>query len=272
MSASPTLSVTLVQSVLHWEDCAANLGHFSRTLDHLTTPTDLIVLPEMFPTGFSMKAEELAEPVNGPALQWMKQQARKTNAVITGSVIVEDGGYFYNRLYWVTPAGEVQHYDKRHLFRMGDEQLHFAAGNSVITPVLKGWRVRPLVCYDLRFPVWSRNRWSATSEGTLQADYDVLLYVANWPERRNHPWKSLLTARAIENQAYVLGVNRVGNDGNDISFSGDSAVIDFKGEPLSNFTPGKEEMHTTILHNAPLAEFRKTFPVGLDADAFEIKN
>ena len=270
METPPDLSVTLIQTALHWEDREANLAHFSRLIDGLHAPGDLIVLPEMFTTGFSMKPNGLAEPVNGKALQWMKKTAQEKNAVLTGSVIVEERGKFFNRLYWVTPQGEVLHYNKRHLFRMAGEHEQYSSETEMITPVLKGWRIRPLVCYDLRFPVWSRNRWTRSAEG-LRADYDVLLYVANWPERRRHPWRSLLVARAIENQAYVAGLNRVGEDGNGISHSGDSALIDFKGETIAAAGEGKEAIVPGIFSYGDLEEFRKVFPVGMDADEFEIK-
>ncbi|TND10278.1 MAG: Nitrilase/cyanide hydratase and apolipoprotein N-acyltransferase [Bacteroidetes bacterium] len=266
MSLKTDLRITLVQTSLVWENRDANLAMLSKKLDGIAEQTDLIVLPEMFTTGFSMKPENLAEPANGPALEWMRKTAAQKKCTITGSVIAKENGNYFNRLYWVNASGEVQQYDKRHLFRMAGEHNHYTGGTKNITVELKGWRIRPQICYDLRFPVWSRNAWTKN----LEAEYDVLIYVANWPERRSHPWKSLLVARAIENQAYVIGVNRVGNDGNAISHSGDSAAIDFKGELLANMIPGKEEITTCSLSYAALEDFRKIFPVGMDADEFKI--
>lgn len=266
MSPKPDLRVTLVQTRLHWENREANLDMLSAKLAKEAGATDLLVLPEMFTTGFSMQAGKLAESAGGPTLQWMRSTAAQNGCVITGSVITEENGHYYNRLYWVSPSGETLHYDKRHLFRMAGEQHHYSAGTKNITPVLNGWRIRPLVCYDLRFPVWSRNRW----DKEMNAEYDVLIYVANWPERRSHPWKTLLQARAMENQAYVIGVNRVGDDGNGVFHSGDSAVIDFKGEPLTSITPSEESITHLTLKYEDLALFRKNFPAGMDADEFQI--
>ncbi len=265
------LRVTIIQSDLHWENIPANLDMFSRKLNAINDTTDLIILPEMFSTGFTMKPQELAEPVNGPAMKWMAEMAMKKNCVITGSVAVQDMGGYHNRLLWMQPDGSFESYDKRHLFRYGKENEHYLEGGKKLIVKLKGWNICPLVCYDLRFPVWSRNRWHQNPDtGILSADYDLLIYVANWPERRNHPWKTLLMARAMENQCYVAGVNRVGNDGNDIYHSGDSAVIDFKGELMSTIKPNKESIQTISLSHSALLEFRKNFPVGLDADSFDL--
>ena len=216
-----------------------------------------------------MNPAKLAEPANGPTLAWMQEQSQRLNAVITGSIIAEDKGKFYNRLLWVKPDGSFAHYDKRHLFRMAGEEQKFAFGEEKLIVDLHGWKICPLVCYDLRFPVWSRNRWKK-ADGALVADYDVLIYVANWPERRNHPWKTLLMARAIENQSYVIGVNRVGNDGNFMFHSGDSAIIDFKGEHLKSAVIGREEILTATLSSQLLNEFRASFPAGMDADDFRL--
>lgn len=261
------IRVALIQSALHWENSSANRKMFAEKIGRLDVPADLVVLPEMFTTGFSMRPERIAEPANGPTLEWMQELAAKKKMVITGSVAVKENEHYYNRLYWVNPDGSFEHYNKRHLFRMAGEEKVYTAGINNITPELNGWRIRPLICYDLRFPVWSRNRWD---KETLRAKYDVLLYVANWPERRNHPWQTLLNARAIENQSYVLGVNRTGDDGNGISHIGSSAIIDFKGEYLQYLKPGEEGVLFATLSYAALEEFRKVFPVGLDADDFEI--
>jgi predicted amidohydrolase len=256
----PDLNITLIQSELHWENVEANLAMFANKIAAFKEQTDLILLPEMFSTGFSMKPEKLAEEMNGSAIEWMKKQAKEKNAVICGSLIIKEQGKYYNRLIWMRPDGAFSVYDKRHLFRMGEENNHYSAGSSKITEEIKGWKILPLVCYDLRFPVWSRN----------SDNYDLLLYVANWPERRNHAWKSLLIARAIENQSYVLGLNRVGNDGNNIYYSGDSSVINFKGEIIFQ-EANNELVKSFTLKKEPLEEYRKEFPVLMDRDEFELK-
>jgi omega-amidase len=264
------LTVTAIQTALHWEDKHANLNHFEKLFERINEKTDLIVLPEMFTTGFSMKPEAFSENSAEPTLNWMRRQAAKMNAVVTGSIIVEEGLNYFNRLLWVRPDGSFEQYSKRHLFRLGNEHNHYTAGNKKLIVDLHGWKICPLVCYDLRFPVWSRNNW--TGEGkTLQADYDVLIYVANWPEVRSHPWKTLLMARAMENLSYVVGVNRIGNDGKFIYHSGDSAIIDFKGEYLKTAVFATEDIITTTLSHQLLNEFRTAFPAGMDADSFQIR-
>jgi predicted amidohydrolase len=257
------LKITILQSDLHWEDKEKNLAMFSQKISAIDEPTDLIVLPEMFTTGFSMKPEGLSETMNGTTVNWMKQKAQEKNCVITGSFICVEGSNHYNRLVWMNPDGTCSTYDKRHLFSMGAEDDHYTAGQKRLMVNLKGWNVCPLICYDLRFPVWSRNK--------KEEAYDLLIYVANWPERRIHPWKTLLLARAIENQAYVIGLNRIGNDGNEIYHSGDSAVINFKGEVISNSSSGKETTETITLNYAELAQFRQSFPAMQDADDFIIE-
>ncbi len=256
------LKVTIVQSSLHWEDIDANITMFSKTLDGIVPETtDLIVLPEMFSTGFTMNAETLGEDMNGKAVRWMKKTAAKLKCVITGSLIIKDKGKHYNRLVWMRPDGTSETYDKRHLFRMGDETNHFAAGTKRITVELKGWKICPLICYDLRFPVWSRNTDT----------YDCLIYVANWPDVRSYPWRQLLIARAIENQAYTIGVNRIGVDGKDMDYSGYSAVMDPKGQIISATKPDKPSVEMVTLSRKALDDFRKAFPVAVDADKFEIQ-
>ena len=260
------LKVTLVQTELHWENADANLAMFTQKLSGIEKgSTDLIVLPEMFSTGFSMNAKHLAEKENGKTIQWMAQQANNKNAVITGSIIFEEDGKYYNRLIWMRPDGTFEYYNKRHLFSMGNEHLHYSAGDKKIITELNGWKICPLVCYDLRFPVWSRNHF-IRENATAIAEYDLLIYIANWPERRNHPWKTLLLARAIENQCYVAGLNRVGADGNNIIHSGDSAIINAKGEIISTIPAHKNYISTIELNYNELINFRKEFPVGLDAD------
>lgn len=255
------LTITLLQTCLRWHDRTANLAMFSEKLCTLSQPTDLIILPEMFTTGFSMEASLLAEQMEGPAVAWMQETARKHQAVITGSLIIAENGKYYNRLIWMRPDGTLEHYDKKHLFRMAGEDGVYAAGSHKLLVTLKGWNICPLVCYDLRFPVWSRNTGN---------QYDLLFYVANWPEPRSVAWRTLLQARAIENLAYVVGVNRVGQDGNGIPYSGDSSVIDPKGQIL--FSSSRLEcMPSFTLSKQDLFNFRQKFPTHLDADDFELR-
>ena len=261
------LKVTIVQSPLHWESVEHNLEMFSRKLAPLNEPGGIIVLPEMFNTGFTMRSEYLAEPTGGKTMQWMAALAKEKDSVITGSLIIKENSDYFNRLAWMLPDGSFKTYDKRHLFRMAGEHKHFSTGRQKLIVNFKEWRICPLVCYDLRFPVWSRNRNLVNGE----PEYDCLIYVANWPERRNTAWKTLLQARAIENQCYVIGVNRIGTDGNDISYSGDSAIIDPKGTIISNTNPGQESMETVSLSYPELKNYRKSFPVSIDADEFELK-
>ncbi|HEX2616411.1 MAG TPA: amidohydrolase [Flavobacteriales bacterium] len=256
------LRVTLVQSMLHWEDAAANRAMFSEKLKPLADATDVILLPEMFSTGFSMQSARLAEPMDGPTVTWMREQARIANAALYGSVIITEGGRYFNRGLFVRPDGTITHYDKRHLFRMADELAHYTEGDRRVIVELHGWRILLQVCYDLRFPVFARNR----------SDYDLLLYVACWPEVRRYPWSQLLIARAIENQSYVAGLNRVGMDGAGHHYSGDSVVLDPKGMPLLKATPSTEEACTAVLSHQELLDFRAKFPAHLDADAFELRD
>ena len=262
------LRVTLIQSSLHWENVDANIDMFDKKIDSIKDETDLIVLPEMFSTGFTMDAKRLAEEMNGKSMQWMAKKAKEKGCVITGSLVMHENGHYYNRMIWMRPDGTFEHYDKRHLFRMAGEHQHYTPGKQRIALLLKGWKVCPLVCYDLRFPVWSRNSFFGTA---WDAAYDCVIYVANWPERRNHPWKTLLLARAIENQCYVIGLNRVGKDGTGLDYSGDSAAINAKGEIISHMRPHEENIETVTLSWKELEEFRKIFPVGMDADHFEMK-
>ena len=253
------LTITLVQPDVTWEDKDANLAHLDELLADLPE-TDLVILTEMFSTGFSMKTKELSEDMDGPTMQWMAQKAKDIDAVVTGSIIIHDSGSYYNRLIWMTPDGSYQKYDKRHTFRMGDEHNNYSEGRERLVVKLNEWNICPQICYDLRFPVWNRNR----------NDYECLIFVANWPERRNVPWKVLLQARAIENQSYVVGVNRIGNDGHQIYHSGDSSVIDPKGEIL--FHRSEEECVHTMKLSAESLKFREKFPVYKDADIFTIKD
>lgn len=268
------MKVTLVQTALHWEDREKNISHFDALLGSVKEKTDLIILPEMFSTGFTMNPEALAETSPGEGLQWLKEKAKEKQCTITGSISVQEDGKFYNRLYWVSPDGMVMQYDKRHLFRLGKEDEHYTAGTKKIITQIRDWKICPLVCYDLRFPVWSRNRYSPQGGSGQKAlgnwDYDVLIYVANWPEVRSYAWKQLLIARAIENQCYVIGVNRIGKDGNGFDHSGDSVVINPRGEIISSIKNSEESVTTLELDKNYLEEFRKIFPVGLDADGFDL--
>ncbi|EAY29614.1 amidohydrolase [Microscilla marina] len=252
--------ITIIQSELYWQNPAANRAMFEEKIWQIDQPTDLIVLPEMFTTGFSMSVQPLAEPMNLTTHKWMQQMAAQTGAVVTGSFICVDKGQYFNRLLWVEPDGTYDYYDKRHLFRMAEEHHSYTAGERLVVKEWKGWKIAPFICYDLRFPVWSRN---------LHQAYDLALYVANWPEARRSPWRTLLKARAIENLSYVVGVNRVGKDDNGITYSGDSAIVDFKGEVLFEKTQD-EIIYTKMLDKAALERFREKFPAHLDADEFVI--
>lgn len=256
------LNISLIQSTLHWESVDMNLQMFEEKILAVEHETDLIVLPEMFNTGFSMNASKLSESMNGKTMTWMHKLADKKKAVVTGSVIIKEEDKFYNRLIWMHPNGSLSHYDKHHLFSLAEEEKTFTAGEHQWIMPLKGWNIYPLICYDLRFPVWSRRN--------KKLDFDLLIYVANWPERRNTAWNQLLIARAIENQSYVIGVNRVGDDGNNINYAGESAAIDFKGETLTSFRAYEEMTETIKLSKQNLIDFRKHFPFEKDADEFEI--
>ena len=257
------LTVSFVQAALHWHDPAASRQEMSRHIDVISIPTDLIVLPEMFTTGFSMEAPTLAEPTEGPTLTWMREVAAARDAVVVGSLIVRDAGNYYNRLLWVRPDGSWSHYDKRHLFTMAGEQHVYAAGTERLIEEWRGWRICPLVCYDLRFPVWSRN--------AQQEPYDLLLYIANWPSTRRTAWITLLRARAIENLAYTMGVNCVGMDGNGLSYTGDSALLDMRGEYLVE-VGNQETSITRTLRQDELYAFRERFPALHDADPFSLQD
>jgi predicted amidohydrolase len=267
------LSVTLIQTDLFWESTTANLANLEEKMAQISLPTDLIILPEMFNTGFTMDVKSVAEPMNFTTFKWMKQQAKRTKAVITGSYIVKEEGQFYNRLIWMRPDGSFETYDKRHLFRMGGEHHNFAGGSARLIVELKGWRICPLICYDLRFPVWSRNfhvgeeRNENANPNTSNLNYDLLIYVANWPAVRSQVWDVLLQARAIENQSFCIGVNRVGHDGMGLDYDGNSAVIDFKGNKLF-YQKYAEVINTQILNKKELDDFRAKFPAYLDADDF----
>lgn len=253
------LRITTVQSGLHWENAWENLAMFTRLLEGLAGKTDLVVLPEMFTTGFSMNAAGLAETMQGPTMDWLRRTATALNAAVTGSLVIEENGKFYNRLVWMQPDNYFAVYDKRHLFTLAGEHEHYTMGGKKLTVEWKGWNICPLICYDLRFPVWSRNA----------ENYDLLLYVANWPERRGHHWRQLLMARAIENQSYVVGVNRVGEDGNGIAYQGDTSIIDYAGNLLYRLTQA-EGVFTISLSFESMADYRKKLPFLADQDRYKI--
>ena len=259
------LTFTLIQSGLHWEDKEANLNMFEEKIGGLPQGSQVVVLPEMFSTGFSMKPEQLAETMDGATVEWMRKTAARKKMILTGSVIIEENGNYYNRLIWMLPNGQYGQYDKRHLFAFAGENQHYTGGTQRLIASVNGWKINLLVCYDLRFPAWARQQF----DGDKNFEYDVLIYVANWPERRSTAWKTLLQARAIENQCYVIGVNRVGKDGNDIYHSGDSMVIDPLGEILYHKS-GEEDVFTITLDKEHLREVREKFQFWRDADSFEI--
>jgi omega-amidase len=259
------LHLTLLQTSLHWENPTANRAMLEEKIFALPEKTDLIVLPEMFTTGFTMNAKPLAEPMNLTTFRWFKQMAAQTDAVVTGSYIVQEKGNFYNRLIWMEPDGSFDVYDKRHLFRMAEEEKTYAPGTKRIIKSWRGWNICPLICYDLRFPVWSRNVPTDFSPFA----YDLLLYVANWPAARSTAWNALLQARAIENLSYVAAVNRVGEDGKGHLYAGDSSVIDPKGEILFRQSQ-TETVYQTTLSLDELKAYRERFPADRDADEFQI--
>lgn len=265
------LLVTLIQSDLVWQDPQANLLKLEQQIKSIEGRAEVVVLPEMFSTGFSMQPEQLAETMDGPSIEWMKRVAAEKRIILTGSLMIKENNQFYNRLIWMLPNGQYGYYNKRHLFGFAGEDQHYAAGEKRLVATVKGWRILLLICYDLRFPVWSRQTPAMdVKEGTGAAEYDAIIYVANWPERRNHAWKTLLQARAIENQCYVIGVNRIGDDGNGISHSGDSMVVDPLGEVL--FQKSKEACtHTHELQSAHLDRIRMQLPFLKDSDGFELK-
>ncbi len=259
------LNITIIQSDLHWEDVKQNLSQFDEILNQLQTQTDLVILPEMFSTGFSMSPVDIAESMDGCAIEWMRQTASRMNCVVTGSLAIKANGGYYNRLIWMRPDGTLSFYNKRHLFRMGNEQKHFVQGEKRLIVELEGWKICPLVCYDLRFPVWSRNHYSDTGY-----EYDMLIYVANWPAARAAVFNNLLVARALENLCYVAGVNRIGADNNGVAHQGESTVIDFKGNHLTTLPAQYTGLSTVQIKRSDLENFRKKFQVGPDWDHFEI--
>ena len=255
------MNVSIIQTTLHWESPSKNREMFDEKISGIEKDVDLIVLPEMFSTGFSMSPENLAESWPGPTVQWMHRVAVSKNVALAGSLIVEDSGKYFNRLVFVHPDGNIEYYDKRHLFRMSGEHKYYDIGNNRVIINYKEFRILPLVCYDLRFPVWSRNR----------NDYDMILIVANFPEARSYAWNALLPARAIENQCYVVACNRIGKDGNGVNYTGDSQVIDPQGKVITCAKPNENQIISTKISIQEVQDFRKSFPAHLDSDDFSIK-
>lgn len=257
------LKITIFQAYLFWENVDKNLQNITLRLSMgVKEKTDLIVLPEMFNTGFSMNAAELAEEMGGKTMTWMAQAASKYECVVTGSLMIKEDGKFFNRMIWMLPSGACQHYDKRHLFGMGEEDHTYTAGHDQVIVKLKGWKIRLAICYDLRFPVYLRNRDNS---------YDMLLIIANWPDKRISHWKTLIAARAIENQSYVVAVNRVGHDGNEVYHSGHSMCIDAYGNTVY-YKPEDEDLYTFSINYEEMVKIRRSFPFLKDADEFTLNS
>ncbi|HEY0055958.1 MAG TPA: amidohydrolase [Pedobacter sp.] len=254
------LKITTFQAYLFWENTEKNLQNLGLRLSGIREKTDLIVLPEMFNTGFSMNTAVLAEEMNGTTMKWMLQQAKRFDCVVTGSLIIKENKKFYNRLIWMRPDGSFEKYDKRHLFAMGKEDDYYTPGKNKLIVELNGWKICPVICYDLRFPVWLRNK---------DPEYDLLLIVANWPEKRSLHWRTLIPARAVENLSYVVGVNRVGHDGNEIYHSGDSMCIDPNGKTVY-YKPNDEDLYTFSISIDEVVKARRLFPFLKDADDFKL--
>ena len=263
--AMSSITITLIQANLHWENKRANLEMFESKISNLKEKTQVVILPEMFSTGFSMKPEDLAEKMDGETVRWMKKLAAEKKIILTGSVIIEEEGNYYNRMIWMLPNGQMGYYNKRHLFAFAGEDKHYTGGTERLIVSVNGWKMNLLVCYDLRFPVWARQQFDEEKN----FEYDALIYVANWPERRSTAWRALLQARAIENQCYVIGVNRVGEDGNGIYHSGDSTVVDPLGEVLYH-KKDEEDIFTMTLKKEDLVNVREKFQFWRDADDFSI--
>lgn len=264
------LTITLIQTSLHWEDKTANLAMLEQKIMSIKDKTEVVVLPEMFSTGFSMKPQQFAEKMDGETVHWMKRIAQLKKIILTGSIIIEEDGNYFNRLIWMLPNGSYGCYNKRHLFGYAGEDEHYKPGAKRLIASVKGWRINVQICYDLRFPVWARQAPSSQIEKAGDEEYDILLYVANWPEKRRSAWQTLLAARAIENQCYVIGVNRVGNDGNNISYCGDSLLIDALGNTLWKVM-NEEEIYTITLYKQHLLDTRNQYPFLRDADSFTIQ-
>ncbi|EEI92650.1 hydrolase, carbon-nitrogen family [Sphingobacterium spiritivorum ATCC 33300] len=256
-----TIKITIFQAYLFWENVEKNLNNLELRLSSLREKTDLILLPEMFNTGFTNNVEKCAETMDGPTMHWLYEMSKKFDCVVAGSLIIQEEGKYYNRFVWMSPNGSFVKYDKRHLFGMAGEDQYFEPGNQRVILQLKGWKICPMICYDLRFPVWSRNQNEA---------YDLLVYIASWPDKRSGHWRSLIPARAIENQAFVIGVNRVGYDGNEIYYSGGSMCISPMGDVVY-YKPEDEDLYTFTLNPKDLITARAEFPFLKDGDDFLLK-
>lgn len=263
---SRDLRVSLVQAATVWRDARANRDLYGELVRPLGGHTDLVVLPETFTSGFSNEAIGEAETMDGPSVAWLRELAREVDAAVTGSMVIREGAEVFNRLLFATPDGALMQYDKRHLFRMAREHERYAAGGPKLLVEWRGWRICPQVCYDLRFPVFARNVFD-TAAGRF--DYDLILWVANWPAPRRYAWQTLLRARAIENLACVVGVNRVGVDGNELAYAGDSVALDALGQPVIELG-AQSQVATTRLDAAALCAHRQRFPAQLDADRFQL--
>jgi predicted amidohydrolase len=268
-AAMNSLRLSILQTHLEWENSVANRDRIEQLLEAVPIGTRVVVLPEMFSTGFSMNPAAFAETPEGETVQWMTRIAREKKIILTGSFMAKEEDKFYNRLLWVLPDGKMGQYDKRHLFAFAGEDQHYTAGNKRLIASVNGWRINLQICYDLRFPVWSRQQSTYGEDGEFKPEYDLLVYVANWPARRSEAWKTLLRARAIENQCYVVGVNRIGKDGNGIDHSGDSMIIGPLGDVLYSCGE-REELYSTELDAKSLQDTRDRFPFLRDADGFMI--
>ena len=255
------LKIALIQSTLVWENPKQNRINFSQKINAISEPVDIIVLPEMFTSGFTMNADQVSERMSGDTISWMLQLAKQKNAAIIGSLVINENNTFYNRLLFVSPDGNITHYDKKHTFTLAGEDKVYKAGEEQLITNYKGWKIKPLVCYDLRFPVWARNT----------EDYDVLIYVANWPKVRISAWDTLLKARAIENMSYCIGVNRVGLDGNNYEYSGHSAAYDVLGERLDAIPSDKEATAIVTLDKDHISKYRKKLGFLKDRDTFSLE-
>jgi len=261
MQQDDNLGLSLVQYDIAWEDKQRNLDYLHSIVTSLAGKTDIIILPEMCTTGFSMNSQNLAESNNGNTIRKVKKWATQYDLAICGSFIAEDNGFYYNRGFFITSEKEY-YYDKRHLFRMGSEPQYFSSGNNRLIFEHKGFNICLLICYDLRFPVWARN---------VENEYDLLIYVANWPASRAKVWNTLLAARAIENMSFVCGVNRIGSDGNGLIYNGESKLINVRGDEISSIGLNREKVETVYISKTELEQFRAKFPVWKDADKFEVR-
>ena len=262
-----SVKISLIQTDLAWEQTDKNLQNFDRLIEKVPSDSEIVILPEMFSTGFTMNVEKIEKPVGKKAFEWMKNKAKQIDKILVGSILFEQNAKFYNRMFWMPPDGNFQSYDKRHLFQMGGEHHIMTAGNKRTIVEFKGIKFLLQICYDLRFPVWSKNSFDKNSQ---TYEYDVIIYIANWPESRKYAYENLLKARAIENQSAVIWVNRTGKDGNDIYHSGDTCFVDETGKVRTKTEAGQEQILTFYLNKEQILNTRNSFKVGLDWDNFKI--